>query len=241
LVTGASRGLGARIAERLALDGLAVAVNYQRNAAKAEDLVAGITAAGGRAAAFQGDVTDEAQVDDLLSRVEAALGSVDVLVLNATGPQPKIAVEDTDWAALLDQLNFFVKSPVLLLRRALPGMRARRFGRVIHIGSDVVGLVPLQNSAYVTAKSAQLGLARSWAKELAPWGITVNTVAPGWVPVERHVGTPQDALEAYAANVPVRRMGEPADIAEAVSFFAADASGFVNGTRLAVNGGATLD
>ena len=240
-MTGASRGLGARIAERLALDGLAVAVNYQQNAARAEALVEAITAAGGRAAAFHGDVTDEAQVDDLLGRVEAALGGVDVLVLNATGPQPKIAIEDTDWNALLDQLNFFVKSPVLLLRRVLPGMQARRFGRVIHIGSDVVALVPERNSAYVAAKSAQLGLARSWAKDLAPWGITVNTVAPGWVPVERHAGTPRDALEAYAAKVPVRRMGRPDDIAGAVSFIASDATGFVNGARLTVNGGVTLD
>jgi 3-oxoacyl-[acyl-carrier protein] reductase len=241
LVTGASRGLGARIARRLALDGLAVAVNYHQNAAKAESLVLSIREAGGQAAAFQGNVTDRPQVADLVGRIESALGSIDVLVLNATGPQPKIPVEDVDWDALLAQLDYFVKSPVLLLGRVLPGMEARRFGRVIHIGSDITELLPAGSTAYAVAKTAQLGLARSWAKELAPRGVTVNTVAPGWVPVERHAMTPREVLDAYAARVPARRLGTPEDVAGAVSFLASDAAAFVTGARLTVNGGMTLD
>lgn len=241
LVTGASRGLGAAIARQLAGDGFAVAVNFHQNAAKADALVSSIVAAGGRAVAFQADITDELEVGDLVSRVEDVLGGVDVLVINATGPQPRFAADDVDWEALLDQLGFFVKSPVLLLKRVLPGMKARQSGRLIHIGSDVVETLPLGSSAYIAAKTAQLGLARSWAKELAPWSITVNTVAPGWIPVERHAGRPQDVRLAYAAQVPLKRMGVPEDVAAAVSFLASDAAAFITGARLTVNGGITLD
>jgi len=240
LVTGASRGLGAGIAWQLALDGLAVAVNFHQNTEQADKLVLRIVEAGGQAAAFQADVTNEAAVDDLVGRVEDVLGGVDVLVINATGPQPASAVHDVSWEAMLEQLNFFVKSPILLLKRVLPGMKARQSGRVIHIGSDVVDTLPQGSSAYIAAKTAQLGLARSWAKELAPWSITVNTVAPGWIPVERHTGRPRDVWLAYAAKVPLRRMGAPEDVAAAVSFLASDAAAFITGARLAVNGGITL-
>ena len=94
------------------------------------------------------------------------------------------------WADHLAQLDFFVKSPVLLGHAVLPGMQARRYGRIVHIDSEVAHRPPPGRSAYAAAKSAQIGLARSWARELAPSGITVNTVAPGFIPVERHGGLP---------------------------------------------------
>jgi NAD(P)-dependent dehydrogenase (short-subunit alcohol dehydrogenase family) len=240
LVTGASRGLGAAIAERLGADGHAVAVNYAASRAGADAVVAGIEAAGGRAAAFQADVTDEADVERLLSAVRDRLGPVTTLVLNATGPQPQTAVEDLDWDAMLAQLAFFAKSPVLLTRAVLPDMRAAGGGRIVHVGSDVVQGAPLGNSAYVAAKSAQLGLARVWARELAPHGITVNTVAPGWIPVERHASESDDRRREYAASVPLRRFGTPQEVAAAVAYLASDAAAFVNGAYLTVNGGTAL-
>ncbi|OXM74739.1 MULTISPECIES: SDR family NAD(P)-dependent oxidoreductase [Amycolatopsis] len=238
LVTGASRGLGAAVARRLARDGFAVAVNYRSDHDGAGEVVAEIAETGGRAAAFAADVTDPAEVDRLISAVEHGLGPVAVLVCNATGPQPDTAVSDLDWPDYLAHLEFFVKSPVLLQRRVLPGMKARGGGRIIHIGAESERTAPAGAAAYVTAKSAQLGLARAAAKELAAWRITVNTVAPGWVPVERHAGVDRTA---YLAGVPLGRLGEPDDVAAAVSYLASDDARFVTGVRLSVSGGAVTD
>src|SRR5204862_6239629 len=136
-------------------------------------------------------------------------------VCNATGPQPNIRIEDLTWRACLDQLEFFVKSPMLLAKALVPRMKQRRFGRIINIGSEVFEKGVPEFSNYVSAKGAQLGLTRSWAMELAPFGITVNLVAPGWIPTDRHADDPQAAKDAYAAAVPMRRMGEAADVAAA--------------------------
>jgi 3-oxoacyl-[acyl-carrier protein] reductase len=240
LVTGASRGLGAAIAVKLGACGAAVAVNYFGSPPKAERVVAQIRAAGGKAEAFQADVRDEAEVGELAGRVEKALGPVDVLVINATGPQPFIRIEDLSWRQCLDQLEFFVKSPLLLTKAVLGPMKAKRAGRIINLGSEVFERGVPEFSNYVSAKGAQLGLTRSWAMELAAWGITVNLVAPGWIPTERHAGDPQEAKDAYAAAVPLRHMGRPEDVAEAVAFLASDAAGFITGQKLSVNGGNTL-
>jgi 3-oxoacyl-[acyl-carrier protein] reductase len=237
LVTGSSRGLGSAIAQRLAQDGLAVAVNGVRDAAELQAVVDAIEGSGGVAAAF---VADELQAVELVARVADRLGPVDVLVLNATGPQPDAPLIEVRWQDHLAQLEFFVKSPVLLGRAVIPGMHARRGGRIIQIDSEVVDRMPAGRSAYVTAKSAQIGLTRSWARELAPLGITVNTVAPGFVPVERHADVPAEIRSAYLSSVPAGRMGTAEDIAQAVSFFASEAAGFVTGQRLVVDGGRGL-
>jgi 3-oxoacyl-[acyl-carrier protein] reductase len=240
LVTGSSRGLGAVIARRLARDGLAVAVNGRRGDGPTGEVAGSIRDDGGIAEAFGADITDEAQVAELIAAITGRFGSVDVLVLNATGPQPEAPVTEVAWAGHLAQLDFFVKSPVLLGRAVLPGMQARRYGRIVHIDSEVADRPPPGSSAYATAKSAQIGLARSWARELAPSGITVNTVAPGFVPVERHADVPDDIRRAYLASVPAGRMGTPADIAHAVSFLASEGAGFITGQRIIVDGGRSL-
>lgn len=240
LVTGASRGLGAHIARRLADDGWSVAVNYHGDRAGAERVVHDIVASGGRAAVFGADVTDEAQVPSLVAAVEAELGPVQALVVNATGPQPIVPAGEVTWQQHLDQLTFFVKSPTLLMQATLPGMRTRGGGRIIQIGSDAFERAIPGMSAYNAAKGAQIGLTRTWARELGPYGITVNTVAPGWIPVERHAELTAQASAGYVAEVPLRRMGTPTDIADVVAFIASDASRFVTGERITVNGGHTL-
>ena len=240
LVTGSSRGLGAAIARRLARDGMAVAVNGLEDRGPALAVVDAIRREGGHADAFMVDVTDEREASGLVAEVVDRLGSLDVLVVNATGPQPEAPLADVAWADHLAQLEFFVKSPVVLGRGVVPRMQARQFGRIVQIDSEVVDRPPPGRSAYVTAKSAQIGLTRSWARELAPYGITVNTVAPGFVPVERHADVSEETRAAYLATVPAGRMGTPADIAHAVSFFASEAAGFVTGQRLLVDGGRGL-
>jgi 3-oxoacyl-[acyl-carrier protein] reductase len=240
LVTGSSHGLGRVIAQRLARDGMAVAVNGISSEAEAREVADAIRADGGVAEALVADVTDQAQVAELVSVVADRLGPINVLVLNATGPQPEAPVAEVRWQDHLAQLTFFVKSPVLLGRAVLPGMRAQRWGRIVQVDSEVVDRIPPGRSAYVAAKSAQNGLTRSWARELAPFGVTVNTVAPGFVPVERHAGVPRDVISAYLASVPVGRIGTPDDVAHAVSFFASEAAAFVTGQRLVVDGGRGL-
>ncbi|GAA2098497.1 SDR family NAD(P)-dependent oxidoreductase [Actinomadura alba] len=241
LVTGASRGLGAFIARRLAADGWAVAVNDLPGVEQAHRVRDEIRAQGGVVEVFAADVTDEASVTDLVARVVDRLGPVDVLVPNATGPQPFVEVEDLTWQTHLDQLIFFVKSPTLLLQAVLPGMKAKKGGRIIQIGSDMFERAVPGTSAYTAAKGAQLGLTRTWARELGPLGITVNLVAPGWIPVERHAGVATEHLRDYLAEVPLGRMGVPEDVAATVSFLASDAAGFLNGERITVNGGHTID
>jgi 3-oxoacyl-[acyl-carrier protein] reductase len=240
LVTGSARGLGSAIARRLAADGLRVAVNDVDGGPAAGAVVRAIRDEGGVAEMVPADVTDERQVAGLVASVAAALGPVDVLVLNATGPQPEAPLTDVAWADHVAQLDFFVKSPVLLGRAVIPGMQARGFGRIVHIDSEVADRPPPGRSAYATAKSAQVGLTRAWARELAPAGITVNTVAPGFVPVERHADVSDAIRRAYLISVPAGRMGSPDEIAHAVSFFASEAAGFVTGQRLVVDGGRGL-
>ncbi|WP_223703400.1 SDR family NAD(P)-dependent oxidoreductase [Sutcliffiella deserti] len=238
LVTGGSRGLGKVISATLAEAGATVIVNYAHNTAAAEESVQTITRAGGKALVIQSDITNEEAVQKLVQEVEEKLGgTIDILVNNATGPQPELAIEESSWEDYLDQLNFFVKAPLFLVKAVLPGMKEKGEGRIINIGSEVISLGNPHFSSYVTAKSAQLGMTRSWANELGPSGITVNLLNPGFVPVERHEGI--DA-SGYAKNVPLRRAGLPSDIASTVLFLASDQSKFITGQAIAVNGGNTF-
>lgn len=241
LVTGASRGLGRSMARCLASCGAKVAVNYFASPELAENVVEEATSAGGAAKAFQADVTDEGEVKRLVAEVTETFGPVDILVINATGPQPFIKLEDLTWQDMQNQIDFFVKSPLYLAQQVVPGMKERRYGRIINIGSEVFERGVPEFSNYVSAKGAQLGLTRSWAMELASWQITVNHVAPGWIPTERHDDDPQEAKDEYAAAVPMGHMGDHDDIGQAVAYLASDAAKFITGQRLSINGGNTLE
>jgi 3-oxoacyl-[acyl-carrier protein] reductase len=238
LVTGGSRGLGKHICRILGQFGAKVIVNYANDQLMAEETVKEVTSVGGQAMAIRADVTNEENVYRLIEDIQKAYGgTVDILVNNATGPQPELSIEECDWQDYLDQLEFFVKAPLLLTKAVLPGMKAKKEGRIITISSEVVQLGNAHFSNYVTAKSAQLGMTRSWANELGPHGITVNLINPGFIPVERHEGIdPSD----YQKNVPLGKMGEPKDIGHAVAFLASDGARFITGQSLSVNGGNTF-
>jgi len=240
LITGASRGLGRAMAVSLAKRGNRIVVNYAHSGADAEVTAAECRAAGAEVLVVQADVCDPAAVKAMIETVERHFGPVEVVVNNATGPQPMLPLEDYTWAHFQDQLDFFVKAPVLLMHATLAPMKQARTGRVIMIGSEVVDLGNANFSAYVAAKGAMLGLTRAWATEFGPWNITVNLVAPGWIPVERHAGTSPHALAAYARGVPLGHMGVPADVGETVAFLASDEAKFITGQILALDGGMGL-
>jgi len=240
LVTGASRGLGAAMARKLGACGARVAVNYFGSPEKAQKVAEDVKRTGGDAQAFKADVRDEREVEKLVRDVTGRFGPIDILVVNATGPQPFIKLEELTWRGCLDQLEFFVKSPLILAKAVVGPMKQRRWGRIINIGSEVFERGVAEFSNYVSAKGAQMGLTRSWAMELAKSGITVNLVAPGWIPTERHANDPQESKDAYASAVPMGRMGTDEDIANAVAFLASDAAKFITGQKISVNGGNTL-
>ncbi|GAA0428482.1 3-oxoacyl-ACP reductase [Acrocarpospora corrugata] len=236
LVTGASRGLGAFMADRLAADGWQVALNYAHDTAGAGAVADRITARGHSVTLARFDVTDEDQVRTAL----AELGPIAVVVNNATGPQPLLTVDRLTWDDHLNQLRFFIKAPLLILQAVLPDMKAAGTGRIINVGSEVTDLGNPEMSHYVSAKAAMHGLTRSWARELGPFGITVNTVEPGWIPVERHAGSTEDEYASYLTTVALPHMGAPSDVADVVAFLASADSRYVTGQRLAVNGGKTM-
>lgn len=239
LVTGSSTGLGKAMARCLGLAGAKVAMNYATSTARAEAAHAELVALGITAMLCRADVTSEAEIDSMFSSIEATLGPVDIVVVNATPAQPQKPIEEYDWAFYQEMLDFFVKSPYLLARRALPSMKARGHGRLINITSEVFHLGVAPFSAYVAAKGGQTGWSRSMCHELAPYGITVNMIAPGWIPVERHMDDSQANKDAYLASIPAGRWGTPDDIGWASVYLAADEASFVTGQTIAVNGGRT--
>ena len=241
LVTGASRGLGAATALELAARGAKVAVNYFAKRDRAEQLCEQIKKQGGEATAYYADVRQEADIAKMIQAINETYHHIDIAVMNATGPQPFLTIEEQTWERYLDQLDFFVKSPLLILRQIVTGMKSRGFGRIIQIGSEVFELGNPMFANYVAAKGAQLGQTRSWARELAPAGITVNLVAPGWIPTERHLHSTQAEIDAYTEKIPMKHMGTPEDVANTVAFLASDAGRFITGQKISVNGGNTLE
>lgn len=237
LVTGNSTGLGKAIGLALGRAGAKVPVNFANNRARAEQALAEYRSAGIETVLVQSDVTSDEGVAKLVRETAATLGPIDIVVVNATCEQPLKPIEDYDWAFYQRMLDFFVKSPFLLTQQLLPHWKQQRWGRIINITSEVFQNSVAPFSAYVAAKGAQVGWSRSVSRELAPHGITVNMVAPGWIPVERHDNDPQEAKDAYLAMIPMKRWGVPDDVANAVLYLASNEASFVTGQTICVNGG----
>ncbi|WP_283153767.1 SDR family NAD(P)-dependent oxidoreductase [Guptibacillus hwajinpoensis] len=241
LVTGSSKGLGKVIAQKLAESGIKVIINYSSNQEKAEAVVRDIQELGGEAVAIQADITDQKDVEKLVTvSRETFQQPIDILVNNATGPQPELSLEEVTWEDYLDQLHFTVKAPLLLLKEVMEPMKENQWGRIINIGSEVVELGNSDFSNYVTAKSAVIGMTRSWANELGKHDITVNAVHPGFTPVERHGEVTETSAGSYIKGLPLNRLGKPEDIAYMVRFLASDEANFITGQNINVNGGNTF-
>ena len=237
IVTGASRGIGAAIALRLAQDGQAVVVNYAGRAADAQDVVARIAARGGRALAVQADVADPAAVRALFDRTVAHFGRVDVLVNNAgvmPATLPRLA--DTDDEAFDRLFAVNVKGTFNTLREA--ARRLDHGGRVVNFSSSVIGLALPGYAAYGATKGAVEVLTRVLAHELRGRAITVNAVAPGPTATDLFLdGKTPEAIERLSKLPPLERLGTPEDIADVVAFLAGPQGGWINGQTLRANGG----
>ncbi len=239
IVTGSSTGLGKASALALGKAGAKVVVNYFNNDARAERTFAEFKQAKIESILVKADVISEEGVDRLFRETEATLGKPDILVVNATPEQPLKPIEEYDWAFYQTMLDFFIKSPFLLTRRGLPHMKAKKWGRIVNITSEVFHLAVAPYSGYVAAKGGQIGWSRSMSRELAPHGITVNMVAPGWIPVERHEKISQALKDEYRGRIPAGRWGTPQDVAGAVVYLASEEASFVTGQTISVNGGMT--
>jgi len=230
LVTGASRGIGRAIALALAAEGAEIAVNYRAAADKAEAVAAAIRATGRRAVAIQADVSDAAQVDQLLDRTRHELGDVDVLVNNAgiTRPQPFDEITERDWD---DLMTINLKSCFLVTRAALPAMRARQWGRIINLSSIAAQVGGVVGPHYAASKAGILGMTRFYARRLAGEGITVNAIAPALIDTEMVTSNPN----ATADLIPVGRFGAVDEVARVAVMLASNA--YITGQTISVNGG----
>jgi len=235
IVTGASRGIGAAIAERLGKDGFTVVVNYSGNAAAAEDVARKIEQAGGRAVTAQADVADAEAVRRMFDSAETAFGGIDVLVNNA-GIMMLSPLAGADDANFDRQVSVNLKGTFNTLREA--ARRLRNGGRVINFSTTVVGLKLESYGVYAATKAAVETLTAIMAKEMRGRGITVNAVAPGPTATDLFLhGKSDELIERLAKMAPLERLGTPSDIAAAVSFLAGPDGGWINGQTLRANGG----
>ncbi|HUN90495.1 MAG TPA: SDR family NAD(P)-dependent oxidoreductase [Burkholderiaceae bacterium] len=230
LVTGASRGIGRTVAVALASAGASVAINYRESASAAEEVAAAVRAAGRRAVAVQADVSRGAEVARMMNRIEAELGTVDILVNNAGIAIPR-GIDDVDESAFDQTIAVNLKSAFLCIQAALPGMRARRWGRIVNMSSVAARGGGAIGVHYNASKAGLEGLTRGYAARLAAEGITVNAIAPGPTETDMALSLPRDV----ASRIPVRRLGTPEEVAQAVLLAAAN--GFMTGQVVHVNGG----
>ncbi len=235
IVTGASRGIGAAVAERLAKDGFTVAINYAGGASEAEAVAAKIVAAGGKALTVQADVSDPAAVQRMWDKVESEAGGVDVLINNA-GIMKLAKIADGDDALIDSQIAVNLKGSINTMREA--AKRLRDGGRIVNFSTSVVGLKLESYGIYAATKAAIEALTGILSKEMRGRNITVNAVAPGPTATALFLnGKSPELIEHMSKMNPLERLGTPEDIANTVAFLAGPDGGWVNGQVLRANGG----
>lgn len=243
LVTGGSSGIGAATARMLAANGASVAINFHRNSAGAEKVRDEIVSAGGRAIAVQADVAKATEVDALVKRAVAELGPIDILVNNAGSLIERLRIlelTEERWDEVID-LN--LKSAFLCCRAVAASMIERKSGAIVNV-SSIAGRTggALGSIHYSTAKGGVITFTKGLAKELAPFGIRVNAVSPGVIDTHYHeqFSTP-DMMKGYVAGIPLGRVGTPDEVASVICFLASNASSYLAGETIEINGGMFMD
>jgi 3-oxoacyl-[acyl-carrier protein] reductase len=232
LVTGGSRGIGAATALRLAEAGADVAVGCGQHREAAGEIAGKITGLGRRAVVVSGDMADPDVPRQVIAETAERLGPVDILVANA-GTGTRADLDDVDVAAWDHVMAVNLRAPFLLAQAAVPGMRERRFGRIVFLSSVAAFLGGILSPQYTASKAGLIGLAHSLAASLAPHGITVNAIAPGLIASDMLIGDPR--LEALERSVPVGRLGQPAEVADLIVAVARNA--YMTGQTISVDGG----
>ena len=239
LVTGASRGIGRAIALCLAAEGARVAINYAGNVRAAEEVKTAIEAAGGTAILCQADIADSSAVEAMVANVVKEFGTIDILVNNAgiTRDALLMRMKDEDFTKVL---NTNLKGVFYCTKAVSKLMMKKRSGRIVNMAS-VVGLVGNAGQTnYAAAKAGVIGFSKSAAKELASRGITVNVVAPGFIGTDMTAGLPESVKEKMLTDIPLGRMGEAEDVANAVLFLASDQAAYITGQVVNVDGGMVM-
>lgn len=245
LVTGASRGVGAAIADALADEGAAVIVNYLKSEKLAEGVAGGIRGRGGKAVAYQADITDESAVRGMVEAATGELGPVDILVNNALpdyrfDPAGRKDFGSVGWEDFVQQLGG-LKGALNCSQAVVPGMVEKGGGRIVSILSNLINNPVVPYHDYTTAKSALVGFSRNLAAELGPHNITVNMVAGGLIDeTDASAPTTEEVRQLVAGSTPLRRLGTPEDLARAVLMFASPWSDFVTGQYVTCDGGLVM-
>ncbi len=239
VVTGASRGIGRAVAFELAAQGATVVINYNSSAKSAEEVVAKIEAEGGKAAAFQADVSNFEQAQNLIKFAIDTFGNLDILVNNAgiTRDGLIMMMKEDDWDAVI---NTNLKSTFNCAKAAVRHMMRKRYGRIINIASVAGQMGNPGQTNYSASKAGQIGFTKALAREVASRKVTVNAVAPGFVDTEILDALPKETLEAALKLVPLGRMGTPEEIAHAVAFLADERAAYITGQALGIDGGMAM-
>ena len=239
LITGGSRGIGAACADALAQDGFDVGIAYTENVDAAKERAAAIRALGRKASIHRVDVSDEDDAANLIAEVDAELGPIDALVLNAgiTRDGPALRMGEEDWSAVIETN---LSGAFFTARPALRGMLRRRGGSIVAI-SSVVGLSGnIGQVNYAAAKAGMIGMVKTLAREAAPRGVRVNAIAPGYISTDMTAAIPEQYREKIMEQTPLGRLGSPEDVAAAVAFLCSSDASFITGSVLTVDGGLAI-
>jgi len=236
VITGGSRGIGRAIALRLAQEGIKVIITYVKGKEAAENVVKEIRTNGGEAWAYQFDVADFAETQKIFEEILAKFGRIDYLINNAgiTRDTLLMRMKEEDWDKVI---NTNLKGAFNCVKGVVRVMLKQKFGRIVNISSVVAFMGNVGQANYVASKAGLIGLTKTLARELAPKGITVNAVAPGFIETDMTANLPEKIKEYILNLIPLGRFGKPEDVAEAVAFLVSDKASYITGQVIHVNGG----
>jgi 3-oxoacyl-[acyl-carrier protein] reductase len=240
LVTGASRGIGAAAAKRLAQSGASVVVNYHQNKAAAQKVLEEVESAGARGMIYQADVTRKDQVESMVKTTEQKLGPVDVLVNNAYFPFEVGQLHDLSWENFHRAVEHELSAFFFCVRACLPAMKEKKAGRIIVLSSRLAQQPLPKMGAYAAAKSALESVADTMAIELGPLGIAVNVVTPAFTLTDASMIMPEAFRERVKETRPLKKHLYPEDVAGAIAFLAGDEASMLTGSHILITGGSHL-